>query len=241
MHVYDKQPNSCPSGVFVPAGLVIRYFGLQLLEISLISITKTCLYNFDPLKPHFYTVKLGFTWVYNIFLISAQNMDCGYSLEPPRRGGSNEYPQSMFWAEIKKISEFFIWIFSVFWGVKFSIYLNRRVFVMLCKTVWIYAEKVIITENRITESIPKAPDKDPITWTDNTKQISVKTEQANEEIMKEWLGTATKYHIGTINIQKAVSSKNVPSSMPKHADLDYSVPTGPLLSIHTLSSIQSFC
>ena len=30
------------------------------------------------------------------FLISAQNIDCGYSLEPPRRGGSNEYPQSMF-------------------------------------------------------------------------------------------------------------------------------------------------
>ena len=28
--------------------------------------------------------------------ISAQNIDCGYSLEPPRRGGSNEYPQSMF-------------------------------------------------------------------------------------------------------------------------------------------------
>ena len=31
-----------------------------------------------------------------IFLISAQNIDCGYSLEPPRRGGSNGYPQSMF-------------------------------------------------------------------------------------------------------------------------------------------------
>ena len=27
---------------------------------------------------------------------SAQNIDCGYYLEPPRRGGSNEYPQSMF-------------------------------------------------------------------------------------------------------------------------------------------------
>ena len=39
----------------------------------------------------------------NIFHISAQNIDCGYSLEPPRRGGSNEYPQSMFWAEIRKI------------------------------------------------------------------------------------------------------------------------------------------
>ena len=31
----------------------------------------------------------------DIFQISPQNIDCGYSLEPPRRGGSNEYPQSM--------------------------------------------------------------------------------------------------------------------------------------------------
>ena len=41
-------------------------------------ITKTCLYNSDPLKPHFYIVKLGFAGVYIIFLISAQNIDCGY-------------------------------------------------------------------------------------------------------------------------------------------------------------------
>ena len=32
----------------------------------------------------------------DIFHISAQNIDCGYSLEPPRVGGSDEYPQSMF-------------------------------------------------------------------------------------------------------------------------------------------------
>ena len=32
----------------------------------------------------------------DIFHISARNIHCGYSLEPPRRGGSNEYPQSMF-------------------------------------------------------------------------------------------------------------------------------------------------
>ena len=39
-----------------------------------------------------------------IFLhISARNVDCGYSLEQPRRGGSHEYPQSMFLAEIRKI------------------------------------------------------------------------------------------------------------------------------------------
>ena len=32
----------------------------------------------------------------DIFLIFAQNIDCGDTLEPPRRGGSNEYPKSMF-------------------------------------------------------------------------------------------------------------------------------------------------
>ena len=30
-----------------------------------------------------------------IFNIFAQNIDLGYTLEPPQRGGSNEYPQSM--------------------------------------------------------------------------------------------------------------------------------------------------
>ena len=39
----------------------------------------------------------------DIFHISAQNIDCGYSLEPPQWGGSTEYPHSMFWAEIRKI------------------------------------------------------------------------------------------------------------------------------------------
>ena len=38
---------------------------------------------------------------FDIFLIFAQNIDCGYTLEPPRRGGSNEYPQSMFWSKNK--------------------------------------------------------------------------------------------------------------------------------------------
>ena len=40
---------------------------------------------------------------FDIFYNSAQNIDCGYSLEPPCRGGSNEYPQFMFLAEIRKI------------------------------------------------------------------------------------------------------------------------------------------
>ena len=85
-------------------------------------ITKTCLYNFDPLIPHFYIVKLGFTGEDIIRLISAQKIDCGYSLEPPRRGGSNEYPQSMFWVEIWKKSVFLSEFFSVFGGQIFYIF-----------------------------------------------------------------------------------------------------------------------
>ena len=37
-----------------------------------------------------------------LFHISFQNIDCGYSLEPPRRGGSNEYSQSMLLSRNKK-------------------------------------------------------------------------------------------------------------------------------------------
>ena len=32
----------------------------------------------------------------DIFLFIASNIDCGYMLEPPQWGGSNEYPGSMF-------------------------------------------------------------------------------------------------------------------------------------------------
>ena len=82
----------------------------QFIEASRSSridfIIKTRLYKFDPLKPHFYIVKLGFTGVDIIFLILIKIIDCGYSLEPSRRGGSNECPQYMVWAEIWKLSEF---------------------------------------------------------------------------------------------------------------------------------------
>ena len=66
------------------------------------SIRKTCLCHVHPLEPHFYIAKLGYEGVYVFFLFLLQNIDCGYSLEPPRRGGSNGrggsnvYPQSMF-------------------------------------------------------------------------------------------------------------------------------------------------
>ena len=72
--------------------------------------------NVASWSPHYENMPIQMYWKFyhqkienfqiknsDIFHISAQNIDCGYSLEPPRRGGSNEYPQSMFWAEIRKI------------------------------------------------------------------------------------------------------------------------------------------
>ena len=59
--------------------------------------------------------------MYIIFLISTQNIDCGYSLKPPRRGGSNEYPQSMFLEQkYEKYQKFYLK--TLFLVAKFSIY-----------------------------------------------------------------------------------------------------------------------
>ena len=75
--------------IYVISSLTLVFFPFENTIMSHLKkstqyITKTHLYNTDPLKPHFYIVKLGFRGVYIIFLISAQNIDCGYSLEPPR-------------------------------------------------------------------------------------------------------------------------------------------------------------
>ena len=72
------------------------------MSLTYVSITKTrpctVIYrNFLGFKnENFHRKKV------DIFLIFAQKIDCGYMLEPPRRGGSNEYPQSMFWSKNKK-------------------------------------------------------------------------------------------------------------------------------------------
>ena len=96
---------------------VFRHMWTAKAQKRLRCITKTYLYNFDPLKPHFYILNLGFTGIYIIFLISAQKHILWVLVRtvPPRQGGSNEYPQSMFWVEIRKISEFLSENFQVWW------------------------------------------------------------------------------------------------------------------------------
>ena len=50
-----------------------------------------------PQTPLLYSeTGMGYAWVYLFFLFLLQNIDCGYSLELPRRGSSNMYSQSMF-------------------------------------------------------------------------------------------------------------------------------------------------
>ena len=61
-----------------------------------LTITKTCLYNFEPLKPYFYIVKLGFTGVYIIFLIFARKPRLWVFVRTASPRRFNEYQQSMF-------------------------------------------------------------------------------------------------------------------------------------------------
>ena len=89
-------------------------------HLILFNITKTYLYNFDPLKPHFYIVKLGFTGVYIIFLVSAQK-----DSEAVLTSTHN----LCFVQKYEKYQSFVSEIFQ-FLEVKLSIYLNRRVFLM---------------------------------------------------------------------------------------------------------------
>ena len=66
----------------------------------LVLITGTCLFKYIEN----FTIKNGIFLIKNsdIFYISVENIDCGYSLELPRRGGSYEYPQSMFLSRNEK-------------------------------------------------------------------------------------------------------------------------------------------
>ena len=57
--------------------------GIHIMKTRLFKYTE----NITTKKPEKFQIKKS-----DIFHISAQNIDCGYLLEPPRRGGYNEYP-----------------------------------------------------------------------------------------------------------------------------------------------------
>ena len=105
----------------------------SLISVFAVRITKTCLYNFDPLKPHFYIVKLGFTGVYIIFLISA-----------PSSRRFQRVPTIYVLSRKYKISDFFKLKISYFLVIKFSVYFNRHVFVMAYKKLGSLAQRTLI-------------------------------------------------------------------------------------------------
>ena len=124
----------CFSAMFYKRDTYCVFLFAFLHSKSSIFITKTRLFKYIEN----FTSK---NWKFSdknsdIFYTSAQNIDCGYSLEPPRQGGSNEYPQSMFWSRKKKNNVYpcklqFYYIKAGFKGVKY-----RHVFVMwlICVT-----------------------------------------------------------------------------------------------------------
>ena len=102
-----------------------RYFcGGSFCFMSWCFIRKTCPCNVYPLKPHFYIAKLGYAGVYLFFLFLLQNIDCGYSLEPPRRGGSNVYPQKYVLSKNKKKYQKFPTEIFQFLQLKKSLYIT---------------------------------------------------------------------------------------------------------------------
>ena len=100
------------------------------------SITKTSLFkyieNFISKTENFQIKPPQKTLIF--FHISAQNIDCGYSLEPPRRSAHN----LCFWAEIRKIM--YTPVNPSFtmkrWGLRVS-KLYRHVFVMGEISCWV--------------------------------------------------------------------------------------------------------
>ena len=134
--VHKLWVSNCVSGQWRPwSGCAIEQADLGLrcphMPETHFRITKTYLYNFDPHKPHFYIIKLGFTEVYIIFLISAQK----HRLWVLVRTASPSTHNLCFGQKYEKYQNFYLKIFILL-VIKFSIYLNRLVFVMAwCRPV----------------------------------------------------------------------------------------------------------
>ena len=129
--------------LFVPKGNLLDFYIRICFSTHMSLIMKTRLFKYIEK----FTTK---NWKFSdknsdIFQISAQNIDCWYSLEPPRPGGSNEYPQSMFLSRNKNNNLYpckpkFYYIKVGFNGMGSKLY--RYVFVM--SKMKLFAPKGII-------------------------------------------------------------------------------------------------
>ena len=100
-------------------------------------------------NPTFYA-KLRYAGVYIFFFFLLQNIDYGYSLEPPRRGGSNVYPQSMFWAKRRKIANFSTENFH-FLQLKKYLYIAWACIIIMCSEHGCHVKTVILQQNILAQ------------------------------------------------------------------------------------------
>ena len=90
---WPRQAKKLPSNVRKIAQIKITLSMCKVSTGPLLSIHTFLLYTFILItKTRLLKYIENFTTKKNsyIFLISSQNINCGYSLEPPQRGGSNE-------------------------------------------------------------------------------------------------------------------------------------------------------
>ena len=100
--MYVLEANSLSAYWSAQIGRLVVFFNIQ--KRDMVTHLTLCKPNNDDRVIYIpYTPILSSkTWVWGMhihvifILIFAQNRDCGYTLEPPQWGGSNEYPQSMF-------------------------------------------------------------------------------------------------------------------------------------------------
>ena len=120
--------------LFVGSDICVVCFVLLYSSfLFLLMLGKTVLHDCYTLRKHAYSNMLNISppktesfliKILIFFHISAQNIDCEYSLEPPHRGGSNEYPLSIFLSRNKKnnvcpCKSHFYYIKVGFKGVKY--------------------------------------------------------------------------------------------------------------------------
>ena len=83
------------NGRFAPWPITADKY-LRFLSLVFTASRKHAYIILTPLNATFIKYNWGLQGHTLFFLFLLKNIDCGYSLEPPRQGGSNEYPQSMF-------------------------------------------------------------------------------------------------------------------------------------------------
>ena len=96
----------------------------------LLYITKTYLYNFDPLKPHFYIRKRVYRGIHYFHYFCSKTKIVGTRKNRLTDAVLTSTHNLCFEQKYEKISVFYLIFFFQFLEMKFSVYLNRRVFVM---------------------------------------------------------------------------------------------------------------